>query len=207
MKIVDIEIRKLRNKDHKKAVKAAIKGMHFNWYMDNRLLLNLYGKYFWYLELLQSTQIIATYVGDEFAGVLLAKAKSEKKQYYSFWKLLYIRVFDYFQKRFYKESVGIYDKTNEEMYLQYSKTHSPDGEIIFLAANPEIKVKGIGSKLLNELEQREKGKEFYLYTDNACTYQFYEHRGFERACEKNIVLSFESKKIPLQCLLYSKVMK
>lgn len=99
MKIVDIEIRKLRNKDHKKAVKAAIKGMHFNWYMDNRLLLNLYGKYFWYLELLQSTQIIATYVGDEFAGVLLAKAKSEKKQYYSFWKLLYVRVFDYFPNK------------------------------------------------------------------------------------------------------------
>ena len=92
--------------------------------MDNRLLLNLYGKYFWYLELLQSIQIIAAYVGDKFAGVLLAKAKSEKKQYYSFWKLLYVRVFDYFQKRFYKESVGFYDKTNEEMYLQYSKTHS-----------------------------------------------------------------------------------
>ena len=204
MKIVDIEIRELRNKDHKKAVKAAIKGMHFNWYMDNRLLLNLYGKYFWYLELLQSTQIIAAYVGDEFAGVLLAKAKSEKKQYYSFWKLLYVRVFDYFQKRFYKESVGIYDKTNEEMYLQYSKTHSPDGEIIFLAANPEIKVKGIGSKLLNELEQREKGKECYLYTDNACTYQFYEHRGFERVGEKEIVLEMPKGKVPLKCFIYSK---
>lgn len=202
---MNIEIKKLRNKDHKKAIKAAIKGMHFDWYMDSRLLLNLYGRYFWYLELLQSTQIIAAYVDDEFMGVLLAKMKGEKKQYYSFWKSFYVKVTDYLQEIFCKESVGIYDKANQEMYLQYSKAHSPDGEIVFLAANPETTVKGIGSKLLSELERREKGKEIYLYTDNACTYQFYEHRGFERSCEKSIILDFESKKVSLKCYLYSKV--
>lgn len=38
--------------------------------------------------------------------------------------------------------------------------------------------------LLRELEEREKGKKVFLYTDSACTYQFYEHRGFELAQEK-----------------------
>lgn len=46
----------------------------------------------------------------------------------------------------------------------------------------------------------------YLYTDNACTYQFYEHRGFERAGEKDVVLSIAGREVALQCLLYSKRM-
>lgn len=50
-------------------------------------------------------------------------------------------------------------------------------------------MKGIGTMLLNELKNQEKGKEIYLYTDNACTYQFYEHRGFEKAGEKEVVLT------------------
>lgn len=201
-----IEIKKLRKKDYKKAIKAAIRGMHFNQYINNPLLLNLYGRYFWYSELMQSTQIIAGYIEDVFAGVLLAKMKGEEKQFHSFWGTVYVKIFDFCQKNLYKNSVGIYDKTNREMYLRYLEHHSPDGEIIFLAANPEIAVKGIGSALLNELERREKGKEIYLYTDSGCTYQFYEHRGFERSKEKEIVLEFGSKNVSLQCFLYSKIL-
>lgn len=44
------------------------------------------------------------------------------------------------------------------MLAAYLKKHSPDGEIIFLAANPDLKIKGIGTKLLTEFEKREKGK-------------------------------------------------
>ena len=50
------------------------------------------------------------------------------------------------------------------------------------------------------------GKEIYLYTDNACTYQFYEHRGFDRVGEKDGVLDFGENKVPMTCLLYSKVL-
>lgn len=79
------------------------------------------------------------------------------------------------------------------MFREYSSKISPDGKIIFLAANPEIKIKGIGSLLLEELEKREKGRKVYLYTDNACTYQFYEHRGFDRAGHKSIDLKIGEK--------------
>lgn len=41
-----LEIRELDKRDHKKAVQFAVKGMHFDWYMDSKLLLNLYGRYF-----------------------------------------------------------------------------------------------------------------------------------------------------------------
>ncbi len=88
---------------------------------------------------------------------------------------------------------------------RYGRRNHPDGEIIFLAANPNIKVKGIGSLLLQEFERREKGKQIYLYTDDACTYQFYEHRSFDRVGEKDVLLHIRNKQVRLKCLLYGKV--
>lgn len=201
-----IQIKELKKQDYGKAIQFAIKGMHFNWYLDNKILLNLYGRYFWYLEICRATQVIAAYAGNELAGVLLAEIRGEEKKYHSFWKNLYVRIFDFLQNTFFKGGAGVYENTNKEMFLQYSEQSSPDGEILFLAANLEIKVKGIGSLLLQELECREHGKELYLYTDNACTFQFYEHRGFKRSCEKDIALVFGSKTVPLKCFLYSKTL-
>lgn len=202
-----LEIKKLSKKDYNKVIQYAIKGMHFNMYLENKLELNLYGRYFWYLELTNATQVISAYIGDELAGVLVADMKDEEKVHKSFWKSLYVKVFEWIQKTFFKDSVGIYDKTNKEMLNNYKSQNNPEGEIRFLAANPNIKVKGIGTFLLNELEKREKGKEIYLFTDDQCTYQFYEHRGFDRIGDKDIVLDMNKKKIPLKCLLYRKKMK
>lgn len=200
-----LEIKELNKKDNSKVIKYAIKGMHFNLYLDNKLELNLYGRYFWYLELLNATQVISAYIGDELAGVLVAEIKGENKVYKSFWKKLYVNIFEWIQKTFFEDSVGEYDQANKEMLEAYKEKNNPDGEIRFLAANPDIKIKGIGTLLLNELEKREKGKEIYLFTDDQCTYQFYEHRGFDRVGEKDIILSLTSKKeVPLKCFLYRK---
>ncbi len=201
-----MNIKNIQRRDFHKAIQFAITGMHFNWYLDSKLLLDLYGRYFWYLELSRATQVVAAYDGDALAGVLLAELNGEEKKYKSFWRTLYVKLFDFLQNTFYQGGVGVYDETNREMLAHYLKSNAPDGEILFLAVNPEIKGKGIGSRLLSELERRECGKKVYLYTDNACTYQFYERRGFERFCEKDIVLDMGNKKIPLKCLLYSKTM-
>lgn len=201
---MELQIKELRKKDYNKVIQYAIKGMHFNMYLDNKLALNLYGRYFWYLELINATQVISAYLGDELAGVLVADMKGEEKPYKTFWKGLYIKAFDWLQNTFFKENVGIYDKTNKEMLDNYKSKNNPDGEIRFLAANPNIKVKGIGTFLLNELEKREKGKVIYLFTDDQCTYQFYEHRGFDKVGEKDIEMDMNKKKVPLKCLLYSK---
>lgn len=154
----------------------------------------------------RATQVIAAYYGNEFAGALLCEIKGEKKKYRSFWKTVYVKIFDFLQNAFVKGGVGVYDEANREMFRDYCSKNAPDGEIIFLAANPDIEVRGIGSFLLQELERREKGKKVYLYTDDACTYQFYEHRGFERAKQKNVDLVIGSKKVNLWCFLYSKLL-
>lgn len=201
-----IEIKELKKSDVPKAIQFAITGMHFNWYLDSKFLLNLYGRYFWYLEITRATQVLAAYVDGVFAGVLLAEMKGEKKMQPSFWKLRYVKLFDALQRAFFKGGAGVYDETNKAMMAEYLKDHSPDGELIFLAADPGSKVKGIGSALLSAFARREKGKTIYLFTDDACTYQFYEHRGFERSCQTNIVLDMGKKQVPLKCFIYSKTL-
>lgn len=200
---MEIVIKEIRKKDYKKAIQYAIEGMQFNRYLNNKIFLNLYGRYFWYLELTNSTQIISAYIGEELVGVLLANVEGEKK-YKSFSKSLYIKIYSFFQNILYKEGVGMYNEANKEMFEKYKKTNNPNGEIKFFAVNPNIKGKGIGSKILDEFERREKGKQFFLFTDEGCSYQFYEHKGFERVGEKDILLDLNDKRVNFKCFLYSK---
>lgn len=201
---MELQIGELRKKDYKQAIQFAVKGMHLDWYIDNKFILNLYGRYFWYLEMGRATQVFAVYTGDVFAGVLLAEINDECKKYHSVWRNFYVKFFDVMQHLVAGKGVDSYDNANKVMFKKYCESNTPDGEIIFLAANPDVKIKGIGTLLLKELEKREKGKKLYLYTDNACTYQFYEHRGFERVGEKDVVLELGKKTVKLTCLLYSK---
>lgn len=201
---MEIEIRDLRKKDYKKAIQYAIKGMHFEWYLNNQFLLNAYGRYFWYLEINRATQIFAAYANSEFVGVILAEIKGEERKQQSFFQKVYVKVVDVLQKTAFKGGAGLYEDTTKELLAHYLKFNKPDGEIIFLAADPDCKIKGIGTALLNALEEKERGKTLYLYTDNACTYQFYEHRGFKRVEEKEIVLEMPKGKVPLRCFIYSK---
>lgn len=93
------------------------------------------------------------------------------------------------------------------MLAAYKEIHHPEGELNFFAVNPDIKGKGIGTKLLNEFEKQEVGKEIYLYTDSGSTYQFYEHRGFKVVGEKDIELDTYGEMVPLICVLFAKTLR
>lgn len=203
---MDIKIKELRRKDFNKVIEFAIKGMNFNRYVNGKTELYLYGKYFLYLELKRATQVLAAYMGDRLVGVLMADMKNEQKKYSSFWRNFYVKIVDTVMAIAYKNGTAPYDTANTAMLKEYVKRANPDGEICFLAADPTIQGKGIGTLLLNELEKRQKGKLIYLYTDDNCTYQFYEHKGFERSDEKKIEIEIHGKTVPLTCLLYSKVL-
>ena len=195
-----MEIKELKKKDFRKAIQYTIVGMHFEEYLKNKFFLNAYGRYFWYLEYTNATQVIAAYEGDELLGVLLADIKGEKKPYKSFGKELYVKFINIIQNLFFGGIIP-YNEANRKMFDKYTEHYTPDGELRFLAANPKSKAKGIGTFLLNELVRRESGKEIYLYTDANCTYQFYEHRGFERVGEQRIVFE-PSGGGDLKCFLY-----
>lgn len=199
-----LEIKELQQSDYSLAIDFAIKGMHFDRYIDNKFFLKMYGRYFFYSELNRSTQIIAAYHDNELQGVLLAAMKGENKRRRSKWRSLYVRIFDKLQNWFSKTGAGSYDQAIKELLKQYKASTIPDGEICFLATNPHSLKRGTGTILLNELIWREKGKEVYLFTDDACTYQFYEHRDFNRFAEKKITMEFNSRQVPLRCFLYNR---
>ena len=114
------------------------------------------------------------------------------------------RAIHFYQREGFEIQCESLDEANREMYRAFSEKHNPDGEIIFLAADPNSKIKGIGTALLSALKKDEHGKLVYLYTDNACTYQFYEHRGFSKSGEQQVVLNLGKKEVPLTCFLYAK---
>lgn len=198
-----MQIETLRKKDYKKVIHYAITGMHFDWYMKSKTALNAYGKYFLYSSLNRATQNIALYDGDTLAGVLLAEFGGEQPIQYSLGRKLYVKAFERLQKLL-VGGAGEYDKANKKMLQRLRRRFKTDGELIFLTANPDIKGKGTGTVLLEELQRRAEGKRIFLFTDSACTYQFYEHRGFDRAEEEHVVLDLEIGEVPLDCFLYSR---
>lgn len=68
------------------------------------------------------------------------------------------RFFDWLQRLVAGSGVGTYDEANREMYQDFRDKYTPDGEIIFLASDPDSKVKGIGTALLSAFEAEEQGK-------------------------------------------------
>lgn len=77
---MEIRTGKLRKCDYPKAIQFAIRGMHLNQYLDDGFLLDMYGKYFLYMEMERATQIIAAYEGDKLVGILLAEIKGEERK-------------------------------------------------------------------------------------------------------------------------------
>lgn len=201
---MNIEYKELKRRDFSTVIDFAINGMNFHRYVDGKMELRMYGRYFLYLELQRATQLLAAYSGDRLVGILMATMKNEVKRYGSWWRNLYVRIVDMAMAIAYKGGVAPYKDANRAMMNQYLKRADPDGEICFFAVDPTIQGAGIGTLLLNELARRNEGKLVYLYTDSNCTYQFYEHKGFERCEEQAIEIELQGKTTPLTCLLYSK---
>ena len=199
-----LQLRPFREKDTSKAIHFAIVGMHFDWFSRSKLYLALLGRFFLYLELLGSTHILAAYDGDDLVGLLTAKVSGAKVTYHSFWKRLYVKLFSFFARFLSKKGPGEYATTNEAFLTRYSETHSPDVELSFLAADPDRVGQGIGSFLLNAFEQQVAGKNIYLFTDSACTWQFYEKRGYLREAEKVVSFNILGKESEISCFLYAK---
>lgn len=201
---MDIVIRNIEKKDFSIIRKFASQGMQFNMYTENRAELYFYSKYFWYLELNRATQVLAAYMEDRLAGVLLADMKGEPKAAVSLWRKFYVGFVEWVMRIGYKGAEDTYDKANQEMLAQFKTKYQPDGELNFFAVDPALNGKGIGSKLLNELERRETGKLIYLFTNTGCAYRFYDRKGFERSDIRKIDIAVHGRKIPHDCFLYSK---
>ena len=201
-----MDFRPLNSADIKKTIQYAIDGMHFHIYFQSDFMTWMYGKYFFYSETLRATQQIAAYDGDHLLGILIAHIDGEPRQGRSFRMAAYVWMFEAISRIFFRGSAGEYSAACDDMLESYLASNARDGEIVFLAADPNCGRKGIGTALLGELARREKGKTITLFTDDQCSFSFYEHRGFRLMEERNIVLKLK-KPIPLRCMLYAKTLE
>ncbi len=143
-------------------------------------------------------------MNDTLVGILLADMNDEPKIFKSWWYQLWVKFASFIINLGYKDASNIYKNANDEMLDNFKKEITPDGEINFFAVDPNIKGKGTGTLLLNELARQEKDKHIYLFTDSGSTYQFYLHRGFAKEAERDIEMEIDKKTVPLICYLFSK---
>ncbi len=202
---MSITIKDLKSKDYDIARQYAIEGMKLDCYCKYAHELYFYSRYYFYMELLKATHILAAYENDKLIGILLAQINHEPTKINSFWLKTFVNSMTYITNKFFKGE-SIYNNTNKEMLDKYKINNKPDGEILFFCVDKNVRGKGIGTLLLKELEKVAKGKKMYLYTDSFCTYQFYEKRGFNREQQRNIELSVHGNPMSLTCFLFSKVL-
>jgi len=197
-----IEVTELLRKDRRSVIPWEIEGMRFDRYFKSKSAIRLYGRYFWCETCNSSTRIYGAYLNGICVGVMAVAFAHEPCRYSTWFSRNFVRFFQWIAKNKYPEDVRKYDQTNEEMFQETFGEHPPDGTIILLAADPHSKVRGIGTALLNELIRTDSGKTICLNTDGDCTYQFYEHRGFDRVNSRSIMFKYEGMEIPLDCYLY-----
>jgi ribosomal protein S18 acetylase RimI-like enzyme len=141
---------------------------------------------------------------DKLVGILLADMNNEPEIFKSIKYKLFTGIIGFIINSFYKNASNTYDKANTIMLEYFKSEYNPDGEINFLAVDPDMNGRGIGTLLLNELEKQEKGKLVYLYTDSGSTYQFYIHRGFNESGKTDIKLEVNKNEVDLTCYLFNK---
>ena len=195
-----IEIRDFDPRDSARLAEYSIAGMHFDQYMSSRLALSLYGRFFVAGELVHASQAIAAYEDGSLAGALFADIAGEPHPYRTWPRRLFVGAVGLAARH----AEASYHEACRDMLASYTAGRRVDGEICLLAADPRAKGKGIGTLLLDELVRREAGRHVYLYTDSNCTYQFYEHRGFERVGERAIGAGAGGRGMPRDCYLYAR---
>lgn len=127
-----IKIKSIEKKDVPRAIQFAIEGMHFNWYLKNKILLNLYGRYFWYLEKNKATHMLAAYLDDKFVGVLMAEMYGEAPRYQVRHERAFVRFVDFVKDRFFKGGADVYDDATQAQLADYKKTHGLMGRFVSL---------------------------------------------------------------------------
>ncbi|KRK65759.1 hypothetical protein FC72_GL000204 [Companilactobacillus tucceti DSM 20183] len=199
-----IKIQELKKQDLSKLASFSAVGMNFDRYTDSKIAEKLYAEYFVRDAWINSTVAIAAYDEDELCGAIMAKFDNEV--------ILGQSIFDRFYVDSFKKAMGLVFDRNSNVYEQINQTMlnnleinlHMDGEILLFAVDPKQNSKGIGTRLLNELENQYSGKQIYLFTDSNCSYQFYQHRGFNQADARRMVEPGRNNGDKMTCFLFNK---
>ena len=185
------------------AARFAMEGMHLDRYVENALERWIYEKYVIREALARSNYLIGAYQDDRLVGFLFGCFKGQPLPYRDS-RFIFLQCLFKLLERLSPSASrdDVYDATNRAM--KATLRSEPDVELVFFAIDPACKGKGVGTKLLAAFERACAGMDMFLRTDDACTYQFYEHRGFMRAAERDVVMEGAKGAFTLKCMMYVK---
>lgn len=199
-----IKIQELKKQDLSKLANFSAVGMNFDRYTDSKIAEKLYAEYFVRDAWINSTVAIAAYDEDELCGVIMAKFDNEVILGQSIFDQLYVNSFQKSMGLVFDQNSNVYEQINHAMLDDLENNLHMDGEILLFAVNPKIENRGIGTRLLNELEAQYSGKQIYLFTDSNCSYQFYQHRGFNQADARRMREPGRNNGDKMTCFLFNK---
>ncbi len=188
--------------DFAAAARFAQEGMHLDNYAGGGIVGKLFAADAMCEAIARSTHFYAAYDDARFAGFLLADSWGAPKPYersrYARFHGLAKALMQLSDRR---DAENAYAEANKDMLGRLDPV--PNVEITYFAADPSLVGKGVGSKLLAAFERDFIGKRAFLFTDDGCTYQFYEHRGFTRAEERTIPGAYAEGR-SMRCMTYVK---
>lgn len=195
-----IQITEMHRQDLKLARQFAAKGMHLDRYVDNAWELYFYSKLATYEAFDPANIALGAYQDGRLVGFIFVRTTAQPCRRLNSVQRLYVRcVTRLIAWSPYNTESDTYDCANRQMF-QDLRPHHPAAEITFFAVDPAITGQRIGSRLLAAAEQRLRGQLVYLYTDSACNYPFYFHRGFTTWATRTITLAQQD----LTCYLLTK---
>lgn len=190
-------------RDFGTAARFCAVGMHFDKYAKDPVLANLTGRAFLALCLDEATEVIAAYENEELTGLLIAQVYGQAPAGRRFSHIGWLVLGGLALLLPGVENAGrVYGATSPRLLRAY-RGPAPDGEITFLAVNPDRQGRGTGRALVEELARRQAGKRLLLFTDDSCNYRFYDHLGFDRIASTFAIIGGADPR-PLECMLYMK---
>lgn len=201
-----IQIKEFNPTDLEKVRQFATTGMQFDKYIENKFALYFYGKIVAEMELKNSTIALGAYLENKLVGFIFARVNFQRLKYSTLKRNLTVNLGNKLINLFDNDDMAkTYDQANQRMLKQFMK-NKPDGEITFFAVDSNIKHQGIGTQLLEALENKLQNQLIYVFTDSNCDYQFYLKRGFKIFDQIDVTLD-EKDSTPLTCfLLYKNIL-
>lgn len=204
-----IVYRNLKKQDYNEVADLLSHSFGLHRYVSDERLFRIFKKQYLYSCLSEATFSRVAEQNGKVVGVIMGNAKSDyrilphigfalKFLLYSFKMKIYGRKIS--------DSVSGYHELHR-IYRKFSQRHKGrfDGVLTLFAVSSECRGKGIGKKLLSDMEtywKERQTKSTYLYTDTTCNYGFYEHQGFIRLEEENLVLKSDGKPCEMGVFLY-----
>lgn len=204
-----IVYRNLKKQDYNEVADLLSHAFGLHRYVSDKQLLQIFKKQYLYSCLSEATFSRVAEQNGKVVGVIMGNAKSDYRILphigYALKFLLYSFKLKIYGRKI-SDSISGYRELHR-IYRKFTQRHKGefDGVLTLFAVNSECRGKGIGKKLLFDVEaywKEHQTKSIYLYTDTTCNYGFYEHQGFVRLEEENLVLKSDGKPFEMDVFLY-----